>query len=173
MQPYQINGDQLLEQVQLFSNLEPEQRRWLSRYFGRCQFPVGATIFNQGEPAEYFYILLIGEVLVRFKPYDGPELTIARIKPGEVFGWSAVLGNPTYTANATSVGTCQMLRMRGADLHRLYKETPQTGSQILEALAAAAGEGYKTIYSQVIALIEYGLCNSADIRRQEYGDADG
>lgn len=172
MQSYQLTGDQLLEQVHLFDNLEPEQRRWLSRYFGRCQFPIGAAIFDQDAPAEYFYILLVGEVLVRFKPYDGPELTVARVQPGEVFGWSAVLGTATYTASATSAATCQMLRMRSTDLHRLCKEAPAAGSKILEALASAAGEGYDSIYSQIIALIEYGLCNSADIRRQNYGDAD-
>jgi CRP-like cAMP-binding protein len=173
MQSYQLPGEQLLEQVNLFKDLQPEQRRWLTRYFGLCQFPTCAVIFKQDAPAEYFYILLAGEVLVRFKPYDGSELTVARIHPGEVFGWSAVLGNTTYTASAASTENCQMLRMRGSDLHRLCRETPETGSKILEALAAAAGEGYGTIYSQVIALIEYGLCNSADIRRQEYGDADG
>lgn len=162
----------LLQEVQIFNNLEPGQLRKLSAYFLRCQYPVGEQIFAQNGLAEYFYILISGEVLVRFKPYDGPELTVSHVHPGDVFGWSAALGNPNYTASAVSAGDCAMLRMRGADLRKLCQENPEGGAKILEILASAAGRPYNSAQSQVFALLEYGVCNSADRRRNAYGNTN-
>jgi CRP-like cAMP-binding protein len=166
-----MSENSLLDMVPLFNNLEPEQRNWLSGYFLRCQFPVGSKIFAQDAPAEYFYILVAGEVQVRFKPYDGPELTVSHVQPGEVFGWSAALGNAIYTASAISIGECQLLRMRGADLHKICRESPKNGARILEILASATGGRYNNAYSQVVALLEYGMCNSVEARRNNHGNS--
>lgn len=156
-----FTGSSTFTDIPLFANLPQEVREWMAGYFARYQAAVGTTIFAQKTPAEYFYLLLAGEVLVRFKPYDGEELTIARIQPGSVFGWSAALGNPLYTASAISTGDCQMLRMRGDDLRRMCRDNPETGAQVLELLAKAAGERITDAKTQIFALLEYGVCNSA------------
>jgi CRP/FNR family cyclic AMP-dependent transcriptional regulator len=157
-----MNGSILLDQIDLFKEFPDEQRRWLAGFFTRYQSSAGSRVFAQNSPANYIYILTAGEVLVRYKPYDGEELTISRIQPGGVFGWSAALGNPHYTAGALSAGECQMLRMRGADLRRVCQENPQVGSQLLEILANAAGQRFSSAHTQVFALLEYGVTNSAD-----------
>jgi CRP-like cAMP-binding protein len=161
----------LLDHIAIFAELEPATRELLTPLFTRCQATAGTTIFTQNAPADCFFILLTGEVLIRFKPYDGEELTVSRILPGGIFGWSAVLGNPHYTASAISENACQMVSMRGADLHRLCHDQPAIGSQILGVLASAAGENYSNAHTQVIALLEYGVCNSDETRRKQHGNA--
>lgn len=156
-----LSGPTSFDEIPLFASLPQKEREWVASYFTRYQAAVGTTIFSQKSPADYFYLLLSGEVLVRFKPYDGEELTIARIQPGSVFGWSAALGNPAYTASAISAGESQMLRMRGADLRQLCRKNPELGAQLLELLAQAAGERLNDAKTQVFALLEYGVCNSA------------
>jgi CRP-like cAMP-binding protein len=156
-----LSGPTAFEEIPLFANLSPQDREWVASYFARYQAAVGTLIFAQKASADYFYLLLSGEVLVRFKPYDGEELTIARIQPGSVFGWSAALGNPNYTASAVSTGESYMLRMRGADLRQICRQNPELGAQVLELLAQAAGERLKDAKTQVFALLEYGVCNSA------------
>lgn len=170
MKQTKMNGSILLDQIDLFKEFPDVQRRWLAGYFTRFQSSAGARIFAQNSSADYIYILTAGEVLIRYKPYDGEELTISRIQAGGVFGWSAALGNPHYTAGALSAGECQMLRMRGSDLRKLCQENPEIGSQVLEILARAAGERFSSAHTQVFALLEYGVCNSADSRRSGYGD---
>src|SRR5512137_1525572 len=93
---------EIFEKLAFFQGLSAGQMALLRPIFDLCDCPPGMVIFAQGEPAAYLYIVVAGEVLVEFKPYDAPPLVIARIKPGGVFGWSAVLGNQAYTSGAVS-----------------------------------------------------------------------
>jgi CRP-like cAMP-binding protein len=46
------------------------------------------------------YVLMDGQVAIRFKPHDGDWLTVTDVQAGGVFGWSAALGRRRYTSSA-------------------------------------------------------------------------
>src|SRR5512143_2848988 len=98
------------EQLHLFQDLSPVQLALLRSMFYPCDYSIGDVIFEQGDLAEYLYLVVEGEVLVRFKPDDGPALTVARVRPQGVVGWSAALGSPEYTSSAVCSENSQMLR---------------------------------------------------------------
>ena len=124
--------------LSIFEGLDSAQIELLSPYFEELCVPEGGIIFEQGEVAGCLYILLEGEVEVRYKPYDGPPLTVAHITPGGVFGWSAALGRQVYTSGALAWRDCLMVRVRKDSLRRLCECSPQTGGVLLDRLA---GEG--------------------------------
>ena len=68
--------------LSIFQDLEPDQLQAILPLFEEVHFPADNVIFEQGQDATNLYILLEGEVHVRYKPYDGPPLTVARILPG-------------------------------------------------------------------------------------------
>ena len=121
----------------LLSDLTPEQCDLLSPLFDRLDLAPRTTICRQGMPAEHLYFLSEGNVTLRYKPYDGPRITLTRLHPGDVFGWSSVVGNITYTSDAISTTQVALLRVRGEALRNLCMQHPATGTQILEKLAAA------------------------------------
>lgn len=149
-----------LEHVTLFAQLSDSQRKTLSALFTLVEYPAGTRIFNQGELAEYLYVLVEGEVAIQYKPYDGPELTVSTIQPGGIFGWSAALGSSTYTSSAAArLAPTQVLRMRGADLQHLCSQNPEVGMLLLEALAGAIVDRFNHhSRAQMVALLENGLC---------------
>ena len=114
-------GD-IFKKLAFFEGLGDEQLNSLRPIFELCDCPPGMKIFAQGTPATYLYIVVAGEVLVEFKPYDAPLLNIARVKPGGMFGWSAALGNRTYTSGAVSTTYTQVLRVQGDDLRNLCEK---------------------------------------------------
>ena len=111
------------------------------------------VIFEQGRIAEHLYILLEGEVVVNFKPYDGPQLTVAHIHPGGVFGWSAILGRQVYTSIALAAVDSVAIRMRGEELRSLCEEKPQTGLAILERLAGVIAERLNSTHAQIFTML--------------------
>ena len=111
------------------------------------------VIFEQGRIAEHLYILLEGEVVVNFKPYDGPQLTVAHIHSGGVFGWSAILGRQVYTSIALAAVDSVAIRMRGEELRSLCEEKPQTGLAILERLAGAIAERLNSTHAQIFTML--------------------
>lgn len=141
----------------IFAGLDETQIRQLAPFLVECQFPKDFVIFEQGQPAENLYILLSGEVLVRYKPYDGPPLTVARIEPGGVFGWSAALRHDVYTSGAVTVQAICAVCMRGASLPVIRAKYPETGQIWLEHLASVIAQRIQSTHAQVLGLLTQGM----------------
>ncbi len=153
-----MNSDDF-EHVFLFEGLSAEQRQVLRPLFEPCDGYAGTVLFEQGDPADHLYVVVSGEVVVNFKPDDAPILTVARVQPGSIVGWSAALGSRCYTSSAECTQYTQLLRVRGADLRRLCLKHPETGVQILDRLAAVIAERLHSTHDMVLSLLQLGLNN--------------
>jgi CRP-like cAMP-binding protein len=98
-----------------------------------------------------------GEVAVIFKPDDGPEMVVARIKPQGVAGWSAAIGSPCYTSSVKSSMDSRLLRVDRNDLRILCSMDPDLGRILLERLAIIIAERLRNTHAQVLALLEQGM----------------
>jgi len=155
-------GDGFIEQLTVFQGFSQEQFGKLRPLFTLFFMPVNTTLFEQGDPAECIYLLAEGEVAIRYKPDDGPPLTIARVRAEGVIGWSAAIGNPEYTSSVICTTDCKILRMRSAALRELYDVDPVTGALILEKLAAMIEVRLRSNHPQLMALLEQSLSIKLD-----------
>ncbi len=144
-------------QLSIFAGLDGNQIGQLSHFIDECQFPKDYVIFEQGQPADHLYILLAGEVEIRYKPYDGPPLLVARIEPGGVFGWSAALRRDVYTSGAVSIRDSAACTIRGANLHLMRAQYPQTSIIFLERLASVIAERLRSTHTQILGMLTQGL----------------
>jgi CRP-like cAMP-binding protein len=155
-----------LSQLSIFTNLDPGQLEVLRGMMDTVTLPAGTRVFDQGERTEYLYLVISGEVSVRFKPYDGPAITVATVRPGGVFGWSAALGRATYTSSAHAVSETEAYRVLGISLQRLCECDPDTGGVILERLAAVVTERLSSTPNQIVTLLAQGLDSEGDCGRR-------
>ncbi len=149
----------IFDNLPLFEGLTPEQCALLQEIFMPCAYEAGTLLFAQGDPAEHLYIVLQGEVVVNFKPDDGPPITVARVHRNGVVGWSAALGSRTYTSAALCAEDSRLLCVRGADLRRLCELHTDTSVVFLDRLATVIAERLRNTHEQVVALLELGLRN--------------
>lgn len=150
-------NEELFRTFPLFLELSGEQNDLIRPLFIDCQENAGSVLFEQGELADRLYLVVSGEVVIRFKPEDGPAILIAHVRAGGVVGWSTALGNPTYTSSAICTSDSQLLFVRGGDLRDFCEKEPETGSLLLEKLAGIVAERLRTSHSHVIALLEQSL----------------
>ncbi len=141
----------------IFDGLTAAQLGVLSPFLQEVHHPRGATFFVQGQIADCLFILLDGEVQVRYKPYDGPALTVARIFSGGVFGWSAILGHELYTSGAQAVKDCVAYRIRIRSLQRLIETYPEVGSILIERLASSIAERLRDTHTSVLEVLYQGV----------------
>jgi CRP-like cAMP-binding protein len=144
-------------QLPFFKGLSKEQIDQIEPLFHLCRFPKDLTIFQQGQTAQFFYILLRGEVEIRYKPYDGPPLTIAHLIPGSIFGWSSVLGRDTYTSAAITLLRSEVYCAGYNDLKKIYHNHPETGDILLERLASVIAERIRSTHSTILSLLKEGM----------------
>ena len=64
--------------IPLFQDLNENQIALLKPLFEQYTCPAETLVFEQGGPATHLYLLLKGEVAIRFKPYDGPPIILTR-----------------------------------------------------------------------------------------------
>jgi CRP-like cAMP-binding protein len=92
----------LQKNYSFFSEMEEEEVRGFLSSCKQKTYIGGQRIFNQGEPASHFYMLVSGEVSIVVRSHES-DTEVARLDPGEIFGEMALLENIPRTASAVTV----------------------------------------------------------------------
>ncbi len=136
-------GAQILEKVDIFADLNPQQ---LSQIYSICKemvFFQGELIFAEGAPSTEFYIILEGEVSIQVNPdlitdskTDHPPGMIALLFPGQSFGEVALVDQGLRSASAVCNSMyCKTLMIQRSDLMSLLNAEPQMGFIVMNNLA--------------------------------------
>ena len=139
--------------IPLFDNLSSEQSSMLMSVFENFSCSPGTVIFEQGDPAKYLYLILKGKAIISYKPYDGPRIVISRLKDGDVFGWTAVVGGNKYSSSVVSETYLESIRIRREYLQNLLTQNPDTGKIIIDRLALNVSPRWKNAHEQIKPLI--------------------
>jgi NADH:ubiquinone reductase (H+-translocating) len=92
----------------------------------RAHYEAGAIIFQEGELARNFYIILSGEVQV-FRQQNGTETPVATLGAGEYFGEMSLLREMKHTASVRSLTPLNLLVMNGGDFTALASSSTRLG----------------------------------------------
>ena len=122
-----------LERVPLFRAWTSEQMRCLQRS-EEFTVPVGERFVEEGKPAEFFYVLLDGEVRIT-KKAGGLESEINTYRPGTFFGELPLLLGSGYVASAYAALPCRLLRLSPDAFWHLLSHCPSASREILGMMA--------------------------------------
>jgi len=146
----------------ILHGLDRSQKTQILPILESCVFAENTMVFQQDQEAFFLYILTFGEIIIRFKPYDGEELTIAHIYPDGVFGWSAILGRPNYTSSAYCSSASKAIRIRADQLQQFCERNPEPGMILLDRLASGIALRLRSTHDEVLALLTRGLIFSPE-----------
>lgn len=92
----------LVAGLKLFAHMEPAALdAMLAEATGR-RYALGETVFEQGEPAKSFFVLLHGRLKVTQLTPDGQQIIVRMVNPGDLFGIAKALSRPDYPGTATA-----------------------------------------------------------------------
>ncbi len=107
----------------------------------------GNTLFEQGDAADHFYVLIKGSVELRLGK-AGPVVYLAR-HPGEVVGWSSLVGRNTFSASAKCIEPAKLLRFDRARFLELLHEYPANEALVFKRLAEMLGNRLLELYPTI------------------------
>lgn len=145
------------DRVRVFNDMNAEYLNLLMPLFEHFSCSSGATVIQQGQPAEYLYLIVNGKAQVTYKPYDGAPITVAHVEEDGVFGWSAVVGSRTYTSSVTAIEDLDTYRIQGNELRKLCVDHPEAGKEILERIASGVSARWKNSHEQVKSILMHGM----------------
>lgn len=92
----------------------------------RAHYEAGEVVYQQGELARNFYIILGGEVEV-FRQENGQSESVVTLGPGEYFGEMSLLREVRHTASVKAVTPLNLLVMSGSDFTAMASSSTQLG----------------------------------------------
>ncbi|HZB32419.1 MAG TPA: ATP-binding protein [Streptosporangiaceae bacterium] len=138
-----------LRDITLFAELDDEQLSWLAEVGRRVDVADGEVLFDDGEPARFFYVLLSGELLIT-RVVDGKEQLFSRHsarmaadqqlddKPRaahQFTGELPLLCDGDYVAKATAHGRTELMAYDKETFLEMVARFPQICRVLLPVLA--------------------------------------
>ncbi len=118
----------LLESHPFFAGLSPYALEFIAGCASNVHFDEGSRIFDQGEPADLFYVIRHGRIALEVhSPAKGP-LIIDTMSGGEVLGWSWLIPPYQYFASARAVTPVRATALDGACLRGKCEADTEIGS---------------------------------------------
>lgn len=107
----------------------------------------GHTLFHEGDPAGYFFVLVQGRVKITIGDTGHTVYTVDR--SGEVFGWSSLVGRAAYTASAECREPTKLLKIDVGRLNKVLEKDPATGLVFFKRLAGSLGNRLLQTYRMI------------------------
>lgn len=118
-----------MRQPRLLQGLPPDEHRKLIERAKIRSYGIGEAVYQEGDPADSFYVVLEGRLAVTVTSADGRELTFAIIERDEIFGELALLtaeGHRSTTVRALEPAEAMVIYRRDFDhlrqRHRAFSE---------------------------------------------------
>lgn len=110
----------------------------------------GQVLFRKGAATHYFYTLIQGELRLTIGTSDQHIYTVRL--PGDIFGWSSLVGGSTYSATAVCTKSSEILRFDRDKLVDLLNRHPDSGFLFFKKLSEMLGkrllESYRIIQGE-------------------------
>ena len=114
-----------------FIQLEPERLAWLAARLQSQRVGTGDVIVRQGEPGEVCFIVRSGRVDVLRAESEGPDVSLTRLGPGDLFGESALLTDAPRNATVRALEATELLVLRRADLVEAMSAARELAAELL------------------------------------------
>jgi CRP-like cAMP-binding protein len=96
-----------------------------------------AVLFQEGQEAHTLYMLLTGKVVLELRASETLKISLEAMKPGDPFGWSAIMPGSSYGASATCTEPCEVITIPGAELKKMMDEDVLLGYRMMQGCAEA------------------------------------
>jgi CRP/FNR family cyclic AMP-dependent transcriptional regulator len=97
----------------------------------------GRLLFKEGDPAKQLYVLLKGRVSLTLGETGHIVYTVDH--PGEVFGWSSLVGRKGFSTTAECKEPTKLLRISVQKLEKLFEKDRASEVIFLRQLVAVLG----------------------------------
>jgi CRP-like cAMP-binding protein len=127
-----------IQEADLFKGLNQETMNEISKIMVQQSYAPGELLFAEGDPANYFYVLIEGRVRLSIGRLGEIDYTVSN--SGEAFGWSSLVGREVYTAQAECVTPCELIKIERDSLDKVFQRQPASGMLFFKGLAGAIGQ---------------------------------
>ena len=125
----------LLGKTAIFHNLDLAQLQEIISSAHRFENERRTFLFHQGEPANFFYVLLEGNARLTQITPEGRQVIMHTFRPGDAMAVIVALANAEYPASAEATTNSVFLSWERAEAFRLMEQYPRLAVNGMEMVA--------------------------------------
>jgi CRP-like cAMP-binding protein len=114
------------------------------------EYPAGAYVFREGQSSAHVYLVAEGEVGLEVTLPGHEPARLQTAGPGELLGWSPVLGLGPMTASARTLTPCRLVALSADRIQELAREDPLFGIEFLRRTAVALAQRLNATRRQLL-----------------------
>lgn len=126
-------GD-FLKTVPIFSELNRETLREISKLGTRKFYKKDAVILHENESGSALCVIISGKVKVSRSSDDGREIIFSILNPSDFFGEMAIIDGLNRSANVTAIEESELFLIQRTDFLNLLQEHPAISIALLQEL---------------------------------------
>lgn len=160
---------ELIEKLHIFKDFTTDELKKFPDLCSLENFQIGESLFLEGDLAEHMWIVIDGNVELRFEMPDARQTTHENtlsshnrdIPESQIFGWSCF--TPPYKMKLSaycSSRRCQVLKINAAELNNLMEKDMAIGFKIMRYIVQVVGYRFKQMKEEVAKFMGMNLMNS-------------
>ena len=120
----------------LFAGLSPPQLQRVLAASHVDEYEPGQYLFDRGQPAQHFYIVVEGQVNLVLHSKAGEEKIVDILGPGNSFAEAVLfMEGPVYPVSAVAAARSQVARFQNREYLTILRESPETCLRMLGHLS--------------------------------------
>jgi CRP-like cAMP-binding protein len=129
-----------MKAIKFLRNLSEQHLNQIATMARRQESKEGTVVFSQGQVSPFIYLVLSGNVVLEVEEPVGKSVAVSTIGPGELVGWSPVLGRLAMTATARAVTDCRLAVLDVQEILDWCERDPRFGAAFLRQIALVLSE---------------------------------
>jgi CRP/FNR family transcriptional regulator, cyclic AMP receptor protein len=118
-----------------WSGLSEQHQQTLSDCAMLQDFAGGEKIFNEGDPANRFYLIIDGEVALESCDGENEPVLIEKIGAGDVLGWSWLFPPYYWNFSARAMKPTKAIFLYGTRLRQICEDDSGLGYELMKRIA--------------------------------------
>ncbi len=143
-----------LKKNPIFSKLREDEIKDIAGRFQELSFKKDDSIFWEGDPSDWLYIVSEGQVKIVRHTGSGKDVIIEVVPPGEIFGGVAVLDKKPYPASALSMGRTEVIRLQRKSFLLLLDEYPGIAIESIKHFGERLRDAHDMLRSIAVERVE-------------------
>lgn len=149
--------DDLLSRHEFFTGLDPEYLALIAGCGQNVHFDPGAYLLREGDPADRFFAIRGGSVVVEtYVPSRGP-VALQTIGAGDILGWSWLFPPYVCQFDARARESIRATAFDGACLRTKCDANPALGYELMKRLARLVSGRLEAARRQLLDIYGPGL----------------
>jgi CRP-like cAMP-binding protein len=143
-----------IRDVPIFNTLTVQEAKEIYPYFFSDKIHKKETIFSEGDPSEWLYIVKKGKVKITKLSHEGKEIILEIISPMDFFGGIAVLRGFPYPANAVAMEDAEVMKISRKNLLSIMDRFPSLMYCIATNIGDRIKGSHETLKSIALEKVE-------------------